>query len=135
MPYALILIGAVLLVSGVRGSQGDLWALVKGDFTENGGFLAWVAAIAVVGGIGYIPRLKPLSVAFMTLLLVVLVLSNGGVFDKLQQFIKSGAAPAGGGGSGSGIPDLRGATNDLAQVAGNLLKTFESAATVAAVAA
>lgn len=99
MPYALLLIGAILLVAGIRNTYKDLWALIKGDFTATDGFLTWVAAIAVVGGIGYIPRLKPLSVAFMTLLLLVLVISNGGVFAQLQNFIKSGA-----GGGGSAAP-------------------------------
>jgi len=101
MPYALILMGAVLLVAGVRNTYADLWKLVENDFTSQGGFLSWVAAIAVVGGMGYIPKLKPLSIAFMTLLLIVLVLSNGGVFQKLQLFIQSGA---GGRNAGSGGP-------------------------------
>lgn len=87
MPYALLLIGAVMLVAGVRNTYKDLWALVENDFTGQGGFLSWVAAIAVIGGLGYIPKLKPLSVALMTLLLLVLVLSNKGVFAKLAQFI------------------------------------------------
>ncbi len=91
MPYALILIGGILLVAGIRNTYGQLWTLVKGDFTAQGGFLTWVAAIAVVGGLGYIPKFRPLSIAFMTLLLIVLVISNGGVFAKLQSFIQSGA--------------------------------------------
>src|ERR1700748_1990723 len=103
MPYALILIGAIALVAAVRNTHKDLWALVKGDFTSQNGFLTWVAAIAVVGAMGYVPRLKPLSVAFMSLLLLVLVISNGGVFAKLQTFIQSGA---GGGGSGGSLPPL-----------------------------
>lgn len=93
MPYAIILIGAVLLVSGIRGTYADLWNLVRGDFTGTDSFLAWVAAIAVIGGIGYIPKLKPLSIALLTLLLLVLVISrqkSGGVFEKLQNYINSG---------------------------------------------
>lgn len=97
MPYALILIGAILLIAGIRNQHVQLWHLVENDFTE-GNFLSWVAAIAVIGGLGYIPKLKPLSIAFMTLLLIVLVISNGGVFAKLQQFVQSGA------GSGSIAP-------------------------------
>ena len=103
MPYALLFIGAVLLVAGLRNTYKQLWTLVEGDFTSQGGFLAWVAAIAVVGGLGYIPRLRALSIAFMTLLLIVLVLSNGGVFAKLQTFIQGGANPSGG--SSSSAPN------------------------------
>lgn len=110
MPFVLILFGAVLLVAGIRNTYKDLWTLVKGDFTEQGGFLTWVAAIAVVGGMGYIPKLKPLSVAFMTLLLLVLVLSNGGVFAQLQKFIQSGA----GGNNKSAGGDVLGKVTDTA---------------------
>lgn len=113
MPYILLLFGAVMLVAGVRDKHVELWNLIRNDFTQPGGFLTWVAAIAVVGGMGYIPKLKPLSVAFMTLLLIVLVLSNGGVFAQLQQFIQSGGGGAGGGAapetpkaSFGGLPDL-----------------------------
>lgn len=93
MPYAIILIGAVLLVSGIRGTYSDLWQLVRGDFSGTDSYLAWVAAIAVIGGIGYVPKLKPLSVALLTLLLIVLVLTRekgGGVFEKLQAYIQAG---------------------------------------------
>lgn len=97
MPYVLILMGAVLLVAGIRGTYADLWALVKGDFTGTNSFLAWVAAIAVIGGIGYIPKLKPLSIALLTLLLLVIVISRKGVFDKLQQYITAGIPATAGG--------------------------------------
>lgn len=95
MPYALLIIGAVMLVAGIRNTYADLWNLVRNDFTSQGGFISWVAAIAIVGAMGYVPKLKPLSVAFMTLLLVVLIVSNGGVFAKLQQFIQSGVGGRG----------------------------------------
>lgn len=104
MPYALILVGAVALVAGIRNTYKDLWALVEGDF--KGGFLAWIASIAVIGAIGYVPKLKPLSVALMTLLLVVLVLSNRGVFAQLQGFILSGAGNTGTGGN-AGVQPLQ----------------------------
>lgn len=96
MPFAIIIIGAVLLVAGVRGTHKDLWTLVKGDFTGNSNFINWVAAIAVIGALGYIPKLKPLSIAFMTLLLLVLVISHGGLFAKLQSFIQGGLGSSSG---------------------------------------
>lgn len=87
MPFVLLFFGLVLFIAGIKGTQGTLWELVKGDFTGSNSFLVWIAAIAVIGGIGYIPKLKPFSVAFMTLLLLVLVLSNKGVFARLQSFV------------------------------------------------
>lgn len=132
MPYALLLIGAVLLVAGLRNTYSELWALVKGDFTQQGGFLTWVAAIAVVGGMGYIPKLRSLSIAFMTLLLLVLVLSNGGVFAKLTDFIKSGA---GGNNTPSPVPgNVHGALDTAEKVASTAGGYAEIAAHLAAIA-
>lgn len=89
MPFVLLIFGAILFVSGVRGTNGQLWTLVKGDFTGSNSFLVWIAAIGVVGSAGYIPKLKSLSVAFMTLLLLVLFLSNRGVIAQLQSFVQN----------------------------------------------
>lgn len=90
MPFALLTIGIVLITAGVRGTQGDLYKLVKGDFTGQGSFLHWFVAILVVGAIGYVESLRPFSRAFMVLLIVVLFLSNGGFFKKFNQQIFEG---------------------------------------------
>lgn len=123
MPYAIILIGAVLLVSGIRGTYKDLWQLVRGDFSGTDSYLAWVAAIAVIGGIGYIPRLKSLSVALLTLLLLVIVISRKGVFEKLSQYVTSGIpASSGGGGIGNVTEPVTEGLSDAASIAANLGK-------------
>lgn len=96
MPFVLLLFGAVLFVSGIRGTNKDLWQLVKGDFTGNRSFLLWIAALAIVGGAGYIKPLKGLSVAFMTLLLIVLFLSNKGLVTQFQAFANSQTKGTGG---------------------------------------
>ena len=95
MPYILILLGTILFVAGTRNTQGTLWTLVKGDVTGQDSFLVWIAAIAVVGGLGYVPKLRPFSIALMTLLLIVLVIKkDSGVFAQLSQFaINPTAAP------------------------------------------
>lgn len=98
MPFVLLAIGIIVFVSGVQGTQSDLWQLVKGDFTGKNSFLVWIAAIAIVGGLGYIKGLRPLSVAFMTLLLVVLFLANRGVIAQLQAFVTN---PSSGSASGT----------------------------------
>lgn len=96
MPYALLVFGLVLFVAGIRGKHNDLFALVKGDFTGNGNFIYWLVAIAVIGGAGYIKPLKPVSIAFMSLLLIVLLLSNKGVIPKLQSYLNSTTAATSG---------------------------------------
>jgi len=100
-----------LLVAGIRNTYGALWELIRNDFTSQNGFLTWVAAVAVVGGLGYIPRLRSLSIAFMTLLLLVLVLANSGIFNALQQFVQSGG--------GGGIAPITPPTVTMTQPAPN----------------
>lgn len=96
MPFALIFVGAILLVAGARGTQDDLFALVKGDFQNNGNqksFLYWIISILLIGSLGYIERIRPLSRAFLVLVLVVLFIKNGGVFQNInkQLFTTQGA--------------------------------------------
>lgn len=89
MPFVLLTFGAILLVAGVRGKNNELWALVKGDFTGQHSFIYWVVAVGLVGGVGYVKVLRPISIAFLTLLLIVLFLSNKGVIAQLQSYVQS----------------------------------------------
>lgn len=88
MPLALVIAGVLLLVSAVRGTQVELVQLVKGDLIGTGkgegNFLQWMLALVLVGAIGYIPRLKPLSVALLALILLVIFLRKGqGFFAQI----------------------------------------------------
>ena len=110
MPFALGFIGILLLVSGVRNTQGDLFTLLKNDFTGDQNFGYWVIAIGIVGAVGYSNRLRSVSHAFLLLLLIVLFLSNGGFFKKFTDQINStryGAAdtPAPTSSTNSALPD------------------------------
>jgi len=91
MPFALVLIGLALLISGVRNTQDDLFTLVKGDFSGSQSFVFWTVSILVIGSVGYIPRLKPVANAFLVLVIVVLFLSNRGFFAKFNEQIGAGA--------------------------------------------
>lgn len=83
MPFALLIIGVWLLIAGIRNTagpvsqQGTLFNLFHGDFTGSDNFAYWFVAIVLIGAIGYIPRLRSVSVAFLTLVLVVLFLKKG----------------------------------------------------------
>lgn len=83
MPFALLIIGVWLLIAGVRDTAGPatqpgtLFYLLHGDFTGPNNFIYWFLAIVLIGALGYIPRLKPLSTAFLALVLVVLFLKKG----------------------------------------------------------
>jgi hypothetical protein len=93
MPFAFAIIGLVLLVSGVRGTPGDLVTLLKGDITGSNNFVYWILSIGIIGALGYVEDFRPLSRAFLVLVIVVLVLaqdkqgSGGGFFTRFQQSI------------------------------------------------
>lgn len=89
MPFALLIVGVLLVTSGVRNTYPQLFSLVKGDFSGSGSFLHWALAILIVGSLGYVDELRPFSRGFLALLIVVLFLSNGGFFAKFQQQISS----------------------------------------------
>lgn len=94
MPFALILAGLLLTVAGVRNTQGELFGLVKSDFSGPGSFIYWLLAIVAIGSLGYVKALRPLSHWFLGLLLLVLLLAQenagggGGFFSKFQTAIK-----------------------------------------------
>lgn len=119
MPLALFIIGAALIVSAFRGTEGQLGTLVLNDL--SGGFLKWLIALFIIGLLGYVPGIQTPSRFLLALVLLVLFIGNGqGFFAQLnQQFTnpqKINAPPdtqitqnptvnvqgAGGGGSGSG---------------------------------
>lgn len=92
MPFLLLIVGIILIVAAYRGSVDSLFRLLVGDFTGPGSFLFWVAAILMIGSIGYIPGFRKLSITFLTLILVVLFLRNRGVFDQLTAAIRASAS-------------------------------------------
>jgi hypothetical protein len=92
MPLALIIIGTALIVSAFRNTQDQLGAQLVKDFTGAGNFLYWFAAIAVVGAVGYATKFSTVSRLFLVLILIVIVLSNGGVFEKAVSALKTTAA-------------------------------------------
>jgi uncharacterized membrane protein YgcG len=116
VPLLLILFGAVLVTVAWRGTEHQLAAQLSADFGTGGQFLAWAAAIGVLGAIGYVPQLRTLSNLAMALVIVVLVLRNGGLFTELAAVIDhppaasptvplaaySGSSTGGAGGTGGG---------------------------------
>jgi len=85
MALALLLAGVLLVVAAVRDQQSTLFALVKGDLTGDNNFVQWAAALLLVGAIGYVPRLRPVSIALLTLVLLAIFLRRGtGFFSQLQ---------------------------------------------------
>ena len=95
MPFVFIFIGSVLLIAAVRGTHQNLYALVKRDFTGPNNFIYWVVAILIIGAVGYVQKLKPISDAFLILILVVLFLKRGeGFFDMFTKQIGATQNPS-----------------------------------------
>ncbi len=84
MPFVLIIAGLVMLLTAVNGTVGQLGTLLKQDIFGTHGFMFWIVAIIIIGALGYIKAIKPLSDGFLVLILLVLFLNNRGVF---QQFV------------------------------------------------
>ena len=77
MSFALIIIGLFLLISAIKNTQGSLFTLIHGDFTGSNNFIFWLVAILIVGAVGYIERIKPVSNAFLVLIVLALFLKKG----------------------------------------------------------
>lgn len=101
MPFALLFIGILLIVVAVRDKQGPFLATLGSEFSGPGNFFYWVIALAVIGAIGYIPKAKPVSDAFLVLILLALVLTagrssarGGGVFQQLTAALSTTNQPS-----------------------------------------
>jgi len=105
MPFALLIVGIVMVIASVRDTvqskpgQEGLADLVKGDFTGQNNFVFWMVSILVIGALGYIPSMRGLSNVFLALVIVVLFLNKGsgvtGVFSQFNAALRqteSGAA-------------------------------------------
>jgi hypothetical protein len=77
MPFVLIFAGLVLVVSAILGTHAKLGALIVDDFTGENNFVYWILAMVLIGSIGYIPKAKPFSVAFLALVILVMFLTRG----------------------------------------------------------
>lgn len=102
MPFAFLIVGVVLVISGVRGTSQQLLTLAKNDLTGQHGYLYWMVSILAIGAVGYVPQLRTLSRAFLVLVLIVLVLkvgnpnsTGGGFFQQFTAALKQISASKG----------------------------------------
>lgn len=85
MGFVLIIFGIAFLLAGYHGNAKALFTQLGGEFTGTPSFGKWAIAILVIGGIGYIKPIKPVSDAFLLLVIVVLFLSDKGFFAQFSQ--------------------------------------------------
>jgi hypothetical protein len=124
MPFALMIIGILLVVAGARGKQTytELKDLLVSDFTGDHNFFSWILALGVAGMFGYVPGMQKLSRAFLFLIFVGLFLANGkGFFRQFQSALaeyksSSGSATSGNAGTSSATTAQTPATSTLPEV-------------------
>jgi hypothetical protein len=90
MPFALVLIGLVMIVTGAKDTYKQFGDELISDFTGPGNFTWWIASVGAVGAVGYIPQMEKLSRAFMALVIISMLISNRGVFSKLTAGLEAG---------------------------------------------
>ena len=89
MPFFFVFVGILLIITGAKDTYVALGKQVATDFTGDKNFFVWIMALGSIGAVGYIPKLKGFSNAFMALVLVAMVLSNSKRADILT-LIKDG---------------------------------------------
>lgn len=120
MPFALIAIGLLLVIAAYNNTQDVLGGQLKKDFSGSTGFVYWIAAIIIVGAIGYMKPMQTVSRAMLALILVVVFLTNSGVFAQFNAALagSAGGTDANGdkgaaGGASPGMGDAPGEAGPL----------------------
>lgn len=90
MGLAFAFVGLLLIVTGAQNTYADFGNAVKGDLTGQGNFTYWIAAILMIGVLGYIPALNKFSHWFLALILLSLFLSHKGFFSSFQAALAAG---------------------------------------------
>jgi hypothetical protein len=116
MPFVLITLGAVIFATALNGTYKQFGAKLYADvFTSNPSFIKWALALVAVGFIGYIPGWKKPADWFMFLIIIGMVLANGGFFTQLESAIQAGPSTTGTGATGTtgatGATTLQGLAN------------------------
>lgn len=115
MPFVFIVVGIGLVVVAIRGTQATAFQLLQSEFSGPNSFVKWALAIFILGGLGYIPVIRPITRALLLLVVLVIFLKNGtGLFAQFNSQIanpisppapSTGTAttPASGTGTGAGL--------------------------------
>lgn len=86
MAFILLGIGAALAYLEYLGTANVKAAgslLYQELFGGSNPFYKWAGAMVIVAAIGYVPEMEPISTAFLSLILVTLILSHSSGFATL----------------------------------------------------
>jgi hypothetical protein len=104
MPLFFFIIGFVLIDSGFRGNAVALFQQFESDAK---GFLAFGAAILILGALGISPSIRPISKGLLVLVFIVFFLKNGnqvvsGIQSTVSAATNNTPSPSDSGTSGTG---------------------------------
>lgn len=97
MAYPLLFVGLILFVTGITGKTELFAETVKSDLTGGGTsapFAVWIAAVFAIGLLGAAKPLRPVSDAFMILIVLAFLISNQGLIGKVADAFGVKSAPA-----------------------------------------
>jgi len=89
VPYALVFIGLLLVMVAYKNTASQLGAQLAQDFTGKDSFVVWIAAIFIIGAVGYIKVAQNVSRALLVLIILVLILSNQGFFERFVTALRT----------------------------------------------
>jgi hypothetical protein len=92
MPLFLIVVGLVLLVASIRGTQKELFDTLKSDFTGSNNFVFWVLALGIISALGTIKTIRPVTQGFLALVILVIFLVNRGLIPSFIDQVKRGTS-------------------------------------------
>jgi hypothetical protein len=96
MAWGFLFIGALFLIAAWKNKHKDLFALLRDDFTGEGNFFYWTLAIMALIALGSFKPIRPISDAFLGLLLLVIIIApyrqGRDLFSELRSQIKEGTS-------------------------------------------
>lgn len=97
MPAAILIIGAILVVSAFNNSFGALATELE---TDVAAYFKWALAVAAICALGYIPGFRTPSRYLLGLVLLVILLTNyTQIYAGFTAFSSSGGTASGGTGA------------------------------------
>lgn len=83
MPIALLIVGIFLAVAGIKNNAATVGTVLKDDFSGAGSFWYWIAAVVIIGSVGYYTKAETVSRMFLVLIVLVFALSNEGIYSRI----------------------------------------------------
>jgi hypothetical protein len=88
VPIILIIIGLMLVVTGLQDTYVQMGRQIKTDVT--GGFGMFALALGMLAVLGQFETFRPFAKAFMALVIIAILLANPGFFGNLKTAVQQG---------------------------------------------